>query len=421
MTVNHTANREFLGTIDLTGVKIEGGHDRTHWNLENKTIEDVLDCYKNLTSKGVNEEMSTFSGDIETRIRRRSMRTGPYYPPEHLLVVSFPYDNLYRGFGNTENLAAQKLSNDLHKVMKEVIQIVNFIKAKALNSRLFSQMCSDFDSTLMHLLYHSEVRWLSRGKVLQRLLDLRTETEMFLTEKKHQLAHKFSDSNWLMQVAYLADIFAEINSLNMSIQGRDQTLVELSEKLSSFEEKLKLWMNKVKAGKTASFPSLNILLENENYSLSQVQDTIVQHMSNLVTEFDHYIPENAHKYSWIRNPFNIEAEDLPEEMSNINNLQEQLIEIQSDETLQYDFKRQHESLSSFWIKMYKEKPILGGEAMKALLLFATTHLCEAGFSALTLTKTKYRNRLQPEDDKHTSVSRFSLIIRVAAHYMSSSE
>lgn len=117
-----------------------------------------------------------------------------------------------------------------------------------------------------------------------------------------------------------------------------------------------------------------MLLENENYSLSQVQNTIVQHMSKQVTELDQYIPENAHKYSWIRNPFNIEAEDLPEEMSNINNLQEQLIEIQSDETLHYDFKRQHESLSSFWIKMYKEKPILGGEAMKALLPFAN-HIC----------------------------------------------
>lgn len=54
-----------------------------------------------------------------------------------------------------------------------------------------------------------------------------------------------------MQVAYLADIFAEINSLNMSMQGRDQTLVGLSEKLSLFKGKLKLWMNKVKAGKTA--------------------------------------------------------------------------------------------------------------------------------------------------------------------------
>ena len=138
-----------------------------------------------------------------------------------------------------ENLAAQKLSNDLQKVMQQVIQIVNFIKARALYSRLFSQMCSDFDSKHMHLLYHSEIRWLSRGKVIQRLLELWTETEMFLAEKKHPLTHKLSDSNWLMQVANLADIFAEINSLNVNA-GRGQTLVGLSKKLSSFNGKLEV-------------------------------------------------------------------------------------------------------------------------------------------------------------------------------------
>ena len=57
----------------------------------------------------------------------------------------------------------------------------------------------------------------------------------------------------------------------------------------------------------------------------------------------------------------------------------------------------------FWIKVYQEKPILGGEALKALLPFATTYLCEAGFSALAVTKTKYRNRLQPEDDLRCSL------------------
>lgn len=74
--------------------------------------------------------------------------------------------------------------------------------------------------------------------MFQRLLELNTETEIFLAEKRHPLTHKFSDSVWLMQVAYLADMFAEINSLNFSIQGRDQTLVGLSEKLSAFREKL---------------------------------------------------------------------------------------------------------------------------------------------------------------------------------------
>ena len=34
----------------------------------------------------------------------------------------------------------------------------------------------------------------------------------------------------------------------------------------------------------------------------------------------------------------------------------------------------------------------------AFLSFPTTYLCEAGFSTLALVKTKYRNKLQPEDD-----------------------
>ena len=128
----------------------------------------------------------------------------------------------------------------------------------------------------------------------------------------------------------------------------------------------------------------------------------MQHISKLITEFHHYIPENANKYSWIRNPFDIEAESLPEEIANISKLQEQLIEIQNDETLHYNFKRQ--TLSSFWIKVYKENSVLGGEALKALLRLVQLFLFEAGFSALTVTKTKYRNRLQPEDDLRCSLS-----------------
>ena len=49
------------------------------------------------------------------------------------------------------------------------------------------------------------------------------------------------------------------------------------------------------------------------------------------------------------------------------------------------------------INVFKETLVLG-EALKALLLFATTFLCETGLSVLTVTKTKYRSRFQPEDN-----------------------
>ena len=68
-----------------------------------------------------------------------------------------------------ENLAAQHLSPVLSAVMQEVIAVVNLIKSSAVNSRLFQQMCVEFGSEFQHLLFYSNVRWLSRGKLLHLL------------------------------------------------------------------------------------------------------------------------------------------------------------------------------------------------------------------------------------------------------------
>ena len=74
-----------------------------------------------------------------------------------------------------ENLASQKLSRELQKVMQEVTQVVNFIKARALNSRLFSLKCA---LILVLSIYICCTTLRLRGNVLQRLLELRTETDI---------------------------------------------------------------------------------------------------------------------------------------------------------------------------------------------------------------------------------------------------
>ena len=51
-------------------------------------------------------------------------------------------------------------------MLKEVIKMVNYIKARPLKSRLFTKLCKEMEANYENLLLHTEARWLSRGKAL---------------------------------------------------------------------------------------------------------------------------------------------------------------------------------------------------------------------------------------------------------------
>ena len=64
-------------------------------------------------------------------------------------------------------LMAKTLPDQLKNVLENVIKAVNLIKANALNSCLLAELCKKSDSKFVTLLLHSQVRWLSKGKVLK--------------------------------------------------------------------------------------------------------------------------------------------------------------------------------------------------------------------------------------------------------------
>ncbi|XP_066970168.1 protein FAM200A-like [Macrobrachium rosenbergii] len=120
-------------------------------------------------------------------------------------------------FIHSEALAAKGIPASLKNVLNEAVKLVNLIKGSSLSSRLFEQLCCEMGADQSHLLYHTEVRWLSRGRVLKRIYELRMEIHIFLLKKKSPMAELFIRDEWLAQLSYLADIFSKLNELNLKL------------------------------------------------------------------------------------------------------------------------------------------------------------------------------------------------------------
>jgi zinc finger BED domain-containing protein 5/7/8/9 len=292
-------------------------------------------------------------------------------------------------------LATKTLPQKFQEILKNVISAVNFVKASALNSRLFSKLCQELDASNDVLLFHTDVRWLSRGKVLKRVFDLRNELKTFFNQKaKPQLEALFSDEKILHKIAYLVDIFAILNELNLSLQGPNATCLDLSEKIRAFQLKLQLWQTKLNEKKIYMLPNLSAFFEENDVEVETKNGTILsvkEHFQILEEEMSRYFPNLPDTpFALARSPFTVKVIDIPEKA------QEEFIELISSDAAKNDFSST--SVTKFWIKCLQSYPVLSEIVLRLLLPFPTTYLCETGFSSLLVIKSKYRSRLIAEDD-----------------------
>ncbi|XP_077175804.1 SCAN domain-containing protein 3-like isoform X2 [Paroedura picta] len=299
-----------------------------------------------------------------------------------------------------EMLASRKMPPELNSVLDDIVKVINHVKAQALNSRLFEQLCEEMDADYRRLLLYTEIRWLSRGKSLARVFELREPLQRFLSEKKSLLAANFSDEEWVAKLAYLCDIFNLLNELNLSLQGKMTTVFKLADKVAAFKAKLDFWGQRVNRGIYDMFPTLaGILGETETEpSFSQL---VHNHLSLLLKEFERYFPTTKDPRTgkeWICDPF----VNKPGESSLSVQEEDQLLEVANDGGFKSMFKTT--TLPVFWIKVMAEYPEIATTALKTLLPFPTSYLCEAGFSAVIATKTKQRSRLDISNTLRVSLS-----------------
>ncbi|XP_072394771.1 zinc finger BED domain-containing protein 5-like [Diabrotica undecimpunctata] len=199
-------------------------------------------------------------------------------------------------------LVAKTLPEPLQKIPNEVVQIVNYIKIRPLQSRLFCLLCQEIGSEHEHLLIHTEVMWLSRERILTRFFELRDEVCVFLLYTKY--TDVITDFSWLCSTAYLADVFEDLNVLNLRLQGKNVDIFKVEDKISAMAKKCQLLAARIENESFTNFPNLKQFLESAEQSLPDpIKINAAEQLRSLATTFRICFPEPDPNDGWIRNSF----------------------------------------------------------------------------------------------------------------------
>lgn len=236
--------------------------------------------------------------------------------------VSWVHCSIHR-----EALATKNMPDELLSVLNDVVKIVNFIKACPLNSQIFRTICNEMGSEHETVLLHTEVPWLSHGKVLARIFELRCEVQEFFVHNPFHLSSRLQDDIWLQKLAYLADIFSTLNELNLSLQGLSTAVFNTQDKIEALIKKLVFWANWINTNSTKCFPLLSEFLQSREDVLSDcVKGLIIEHLNQLSQNLWTYFPPMDQSQRWIQNPF-----DVTPPIPHLSfQEQEQLLELSSD-------------------------------------------------------------------------------------------
>ncbi|CAI9715651.1 domain-containing 3-like [Octopus vulgaris] len=93
---------------------------------------------------------------------------------------------LLTSFIHRQHLVAKNIGGHMEEALNTTIYAINFVKSNSVNNRYFRQFCEDED--FKALLLHAEVRWLSNGLILERLVNLWQPLINFLMFKS-QMTH----------------------------------------------------------------------------------------------------------------------------------------------------------------------------------------------------------------------------------------
>jgi len=321
-----------------------------------------------------------------------------------------------------EALCAKTGLKELEEVMKVVTKVVNFITASALNKRQFQSLLKEVESVYSGLLMYNSVRWLSRGRVLERFVECVDEIRLFLDSNKQQFT-ELTNVDWLSRLMFFTDLSLHLNEVNVKLQGSGKTVDIMFDIIKAFEGKLKIFKRDVEKNEFKYFKYTKLHFSNleihekvdfdrHRQFLVEILDATVNQFSSRFVQFRSF--EETIKF--LKYPDTIIFENLNLEIFNwmdLNDFEMQLVEFQSSsiwkqkfvelriqlEEIERDRLREISKLSAenevlkVWNSMPNTFQDLKNVAWSILSIFSSSYSCESLFSTMNFMKSDIRNRL----------------------------
>ena len=106
-------------------------------------------------------------------------------------------------------------------VLDVIVKLVNTIRSRGLTHREFRDFLDSIQSEYSDVLYYMKVRWLSVGRFIERIWELKNEIVSFFHEKQMSVeCEMFEDTEWLSDFAFFMDFLCHMNKLNVKMQGK---------------------------------------------------------------------------------------------------------------------------------------------------------------------------------------------------------
>ncbi|XP_058026529.1 general transcription factor II-I repeat domain-containing protein 2-like [Ahaetulla prasina] len=326
-----------------------------------------------------------------------------------------------------EDLYARESGKKFDDVLRDVTKMVNYIMAHALNFPQFKALLDEVQAQYNCLLMYNNVRWLSRGRVLERFVASLDEIRLFMNENGQEYP-QLTDTAWLTNLMFFTDFTVHFNVLNKQLQGVGKTAERMFCDIKTFERKLQVFERDLESGQLKYFPNLKTHLENSTTVTDNPasRQEIYKEFSSIVAatkvNFSNRFLQ-FHKMEttlcFLTFPDKAEFEEL--DLSclhwlDLENLEMELLEFQEnsmwknkfydlretlekierttkDSTVSSDPVTSENEILKVWNSLPNHFKSMKALAIAFLTLFGSSYACEQLFSALNYIKSDTRNRI----------------------------